>query len=32
MNDNAENVWWETADNLAFVSDEGPPITPVDQV
>lgn len=27
-----ENVWWETADNLAFVSDEGPPITPVDQV
>ena len=28
-----ENVWWETADNLAFVNDEGgPPITPVDQV
>ena len=27
-----ENVWWETADNLAFVADEGPPISPATQV
>ena len=27
-----ETVWWEAADNLAFVGDDGPPIVPPDNV